>query len=364
MLENTSTKFIKSRDSLFETIQGIRDYSFLPVSLQNLWRYLIAIGFVELAIQLNLHNRAFHHAPTLLLFAAVIVASWYGGLGPGLFATALAALSLDYFFIPPIGSLTLGIEYVPRSTVFGAVVILISSLVEAQRSAEAKIRILAEEQKRFNADASHELFTPLSVMKTQSEVLLANPYGTIADYNKLTVSNLEEVDYMSKIVEDLLELSRGRQERVKKEPIELQEIVRVVIQKVRTLADKKKIALTFQRSDHGRVLADKSALIPMIMNLIQNAIQYTNEGGLVAVNVIDTGDGIQFTVKDNGIGIAKENLPQLFNPFYKVDQNRTVGGPGLGLSIVKRIADLYSAKIKIDSMLKVGTTISVTFPVV
>src|SRR5258708_283645 len=363
MLENKITGYAKRWDLFFEAIQRFRNTSFLPGPLQNIWRYLSAFVFIGLAVELNHRYSVFQHTPTMLLFAGVIITSWYAGLGPGLLAAPLAVLALDYYFIQPIGSVTIGIEYIPRSMVFGAVAVLISSLVESQRRAEVKIRALIEEQKRFNADASHELFTPLAVIKTQSEVLMQNPDSTILDYRKLVSSNLEEIDYMSSIVEDLLELSRSeRQETVKKERIELQEVVQIVVQKIKALVDKKKINLVIQRSDHGYVLADKSALIHMIINLIQNAVQYTDEEGLVVITVIKTAVSMQFTIKDNGIGIAKENLARLFDPFYKANENRSVGGPGLGLSIVKRIADLHSATIQVDSVLKVGTTISVILP--
>ncbi len=228
------------------------------------------------------------------------------------------------------------------------------------------IRETLNRQREFSADASHELRTPLAVMKTQSEVLLANKNARESDFRSLTVSNLEEVDRMSDLVEDLLELSRNDADRTayQMRPLVVAEIAESVVKNMQMLARKKNIALSFNVSDKGTVMGDKNALGRMIMNVVKNAIQYTLADGKVAVTVEAGTNTVKVKVTDTGMGIADKDLPHIFERFYKADASRTSHehGVGLGLSIVKAITEAHRGSVRAESQLNKGTTVVIELP--
>ncbi len=223
-----------------------------------------------------------------------------------------------------------------------------------------------EAQKRFTADASHELRTPLAIMNIENEVLLQNPRAQTVDYRKIATSTVEEINRMSAIVENLLALSRGDQSQapLQKSTIELKDVVLRISQKMKLLAKKNGLLLSFSAMDAGNILGIASSLEHLVTNLIQNAIQYTPAGGSIDVTVLQKGSVMELVVKDSGIGIASEDLPHVFDRFYKVDNARThhASGAGLGLSIVRVIAEVHGGRIRIDSTLHKGTLITVELP--
>lgn len=301
-----------------------------------------------------------------MLFAAVIFSTWYAGFWPGLMCIIIAVLSLDYYFTKPLDTLSFGPSSIAQTIVFVFAAILISSLVESQHRAEQTVGMLANKQKRFIADASHELFTPLSVIRAQSEVVLRNPASNLVDYQEMTSDTIAEVDRMSKIVENLLELSRNEY-KTKAEltkPVELSELAQGVLDKIKILADKQNIILIMTGKDRGKINGDATALTHMIINLLQNAIQYTPAEGKISVGVFAKDKTMQLIIQDTGMGIAPEHLPYIFDPFYKTDEarKRRQSGAGLGLTIVKEVVDFHKGKIDIKSKVNHGTIITIEFP--
>jgi signal transduction histidine kinase len=360
-------EFLKKANlsDFFKGINYLRSIPALPAPYDTIWRYFCAFITIVLAVLCNLHIHVLHIYPTLLLFASVIFSAWYGGLGPGFLAIILAILSFDYFFTPPIYAFSFDSTYIPQSIVFISVALLISSLVESQRQAEIAVSKVVEKQRRFIADASHELFTPLSVIRTQSEVTLQSPNADTLTYKDVTAENIEEVDHMTKIVENLLELSRGEFRAREKlaTPVELSTLLEEVIRRMKILAVDKKIILSLSSNDTGKIIGDATALTHMLINLVQNSIQYTPQGGKVSAGVYGQGKMLQVIIRDTGIGISPEQLPFIFDPFYKVDEARMRrhGGAGLGLAIVKSVVDNHKGKIKVESKINSGTAITVEF---
>ncbi len=221
-------------------------------------------------------------------------------------------------------------------------------------------------QKRFTADASHELRTPLAIMKIENEVLLQNPKAQTADYRKTVTSTLEEVNRMSAIVENLLALSRGDQSpgNLQKSIVDFKHVVLGVIHKMQLLAKKNGLTLSVGTMESGSIFGIAYSLEHLTSNLIQNAIQYTPAGGTIEVTVLQKASMMELAVKDTGIGIASEDLPHVFDRFYKADSARThhAGGAGLGLSIVKAIVEFHEGHIRIDSTLNEGTQVAVELP--
>lgn len=232
----------------------------------------------------------------------------------------------------------------------------------------APIRQILRAQKRFIADASHELRTPLSIMKTNSEVLLMdgdniNPRDSIGALK----SNIEEIDRMSKLIENLLRLSYydNKTPEIPLYPVNLSEIVKSIVDKAKTLAMTKTIRLTVTDADDGKILGNPTALEQLIINIVKNAILYTPEGGTVTVSVKNyDSSGVRFNVRDTGVGIDPKEIPSIFNPFYKTETSKSIynGGSGLGLTIVKKIVDRHLGQISVESDIGKGTSVTVSFP--
>lgn len=248
-----------------------------------------------------------------------------------------------------------------------AVIVMILTFVIGGRTL-GPIRQILRAQKRFIADASHELRTPLAIMKTNSEVALLGSELDPAEATATLRSNIEEIDRMSKIIENLLSLSfyDNRFAEIPFLPINLSELITHITEKARSLAVKKSISLHLLNTDPGMILGNPVAIEQMAINLIKNAVTYTEKGGQVSVSVSLRGeDQIEFKVKDTGIGIAEKDLPHVFSPFYKAGSARIQlerESSGLGLTIVKKIVERHQGSIYINSKVGKGTTISVTFP--
>lgn len=338
----------------------------MPAPYYWIWRCVSSFLIIIVALVCDLHFQTFHGYPSILLFAGVILSTWYSGFWPGLMTIVIAVLSIDYFFTKPLDTLSFSSSYIAQSAVFVAAAVLISSLVESQTRAEQTVQMLANKQKRFIADASHELFTPLSVIRAQNEVVLKVPGSSLTDYQEIVSSTIEEVDRMTKVVENLLELSSNelKTEAELSSPIELAGLIKGVLDKIKILADGKKIFLTITRDDKGEINGDATTLTHMVINLLQNAIQYTPSGGKVSVGVFAGDKTMQFVIQDTGMGIAPEHLPYIFDPFYKTDEarRRRQSGAGLGLAIVKGVVESHKGKIEVESKVNQGTKITVEFP--
>jgi len=220
---------------------------------------------------------------------------------------------------------------------------------------------------QFSADASHELRTPLTILRGEVEIGLRGDRSA-AEYRDILVSNLEEIERMSKIVSDLLLLSRSDmgQEVLSRESVDLRELVQELINQLAMLAEQKNIVLTGDIRPVPLVLGDKLRLRQMAANLVANAIRYTSAGGRVNVRLEGVAEGVKLVVEDTGIGIPKADLPRIFDRFYRVDKarSREEGGSGLGLSIVKWIVDAHHGDITVESVVDEGTIFTVVLPFV
>src|SRR3989344_2408500 len=232
------------------------------------------------------------------------------------------------------------------------------------------IRQILRTQKRFIADASHELRTPLAIMKTSSEVALLDGMDLTAN-NSIQVlkSNLEEIERMSKIIENLLSLSYydSKVTEIPFTPVNLADVVKNITNKAQSLAIKKRVSLDLTKSDEGMVMGNPTALEQMTMNLIKNALTYTPRGGKVSDRIESRNkSNVELKIADTGIGISEKDLPHVFSPFYKAgvgrSQDQEVGSSGLGLTIVKKIVDRHRGDISVSSEVGKGTCFTVIFP--
>jgi heavy metal sensor kinase len=218
--------------------------------------------------------------------------------------------------------------------------------------------------KQFVADASHELRTPLTVMRGELESLAQD--GRLApDTREALGSVLEEVERLAEIVESLFALSRlDAGEADVWQRFDLAELAATTAEQMSLLATDKNIRVECESTPGVTVLGDRARLKQVIVNLLDNAIKYTPNGGRVTLRVAREGAHAVLDVTDNGVGIPAEALPQVFQRFYRVDgsRSRELGGAGLGLSIVKSICAAHGADVEVRSTPGVGSTFRVRQP--
>ncbi|NQT66048.1 MAG: response regulator [Actinobacteria bacterium] len=231
---------------------------------------------------------------------------------------------------------------------------------------------LREEKKRMEENfitmVSHELRTPLVDIQQYFEVILGGIVGEVAIKQKEMLERVRErIDALLKLIKDWLDMTRIKAgEVVKKfEPLDISFILKNAISFALPQAEMRKITLEIDApSSLKKVKGDKESLKMIFTNLISNGIKFNHEGGSVLIKAKEQDDHIIIEVSDTGIGIIKEDLPFIFDEFFRVksDKTRHISGTGLGLSIVKKIAEAHSGSIKVESELGKGSTFFVILP--
>jgi heavy metal sensor kinase len=221
------------------------------------------------------------------------------------------------------------------------------------------------EVRRFTADASHELRTPLTVLRSEIEVALSKSLSP-AEQQELLETVLEELNRMSRLTDQLLALSRrdAGVEQFEPVPLDLAALAADVVDAMRPLAESRGVRLSLATEGAVIVVGDEGRLRQVVINLLDNALKYTPEGGRVEVVVELKGGNALVTVRDTGIGIPAEHLPHVFKRFYRVDKarSREQGGTGLGLSISKSIVTTHGGGIELTSVSGEGTTCVIVLP--
>jgi len=258
----------------------------------------------------------------------------------------------------------------------------ISRLIDTFNEMISRLDQSFQQIKQFSSDASHELKTPLTILKGEAEVTLRKE-RTPQEYQQILKSNLEEINRMSQIIEDLLLLSKADtgEIRLNKEVISLTEILNEVVAQMDILAKSKNLHLfTSNHLQDIHIFGDALRIRELFINLIENGIKYTEEGGSIHITLAkeyepllrnqsnwaggEKGEFVKIIVSDTGIGIAHEDQERIFNRFFRVDKarSREQGGSGLGLSICKWIVEAHHGEIKVESQLGRGSSFIVNFP--
>jgi heavy metal sensor kinase len=269
----------------------------------------------------------------------------------------------------------------------------ISRLIDTFNEMISRLDQSFRQIKQFTTDASHELKTPLTILKGEVEVALRKKRVS-HEYEQILESNLEEVNRMSKIVEDLLLLSKADigEIRLSQEDIHLSRFLSGLTEQMKILAQPKNIRIEFS-NHHAKgvdgsvneeleemyILGDSLRMRELFMNLIDNGIKYTEEGGNILITLTkETGDFLppsidpekrsreyaKIVVSDTGIGIAQEDQEKIFNRFFRVDKarSREQGGSGLGLSICKWIVEAHEGELSVKSEPGKGSSFIVRLP--
>lgn len=231
-----------------------------------------------------------------------------------------------------------------------------------------ELRRLEETRQDFVANVSHELRTPIASIKGYTETLLD---GALEDKkNARDFLNIihEDSDRLAKLIDDLLDLSRIESGRMKMvfASVEPKSLIKRSIAIIENQAKARSISLKTNIPDNlPKILADETRLSQVLINLLDNAVKYTPEGGSVTITGFINKNLLQIDVADTGIGIPKKDLPRLFERFYRVDKarSREMGGTGLGLSIVKHIVQAHGGEVFVKSIPGQGSTFSFSVPI-
>jgi len=218
-------------------------------------------------------------------------------------------------------------------------------------------------QQQFIHDISHELRTPLTILKGELEVTLKKVRSQ-KEYESILFSSLEELNKINRIIENLLMLARFENKEVSLEikPLDLNQLTQDILDDVKILSGHRGIQINFSPQESIILEADESQLRRVILNILDNAVKYTTGNGKIFVKLEKDNNAAKIKISDTGIGIAKENLPFIFNRFYRVDKSRNTNGFGLGLSIAKSIIETHRGKIEVESQPNQGTTFTISLP--
>lgn len=211
-------------------------------------------------------------------------------------------------------------------------------------------------RKRLTGDVAHELRTPLATLQSHMEAMIDGIWE--ADAQRLKSCH-EEIVRISKLVGDLERLTKYESENMvlNKTSFNLVELIKGIILNFQGQFKAKNIKLDFNETNAIEIKGDRDKLSQVIINLLSNSLKYTNEGGRVYINVSEENEEVKITIGDNGIGISREDLPYIFERFYRADKSRSrmTGGSGIGLAIAKTIVESHGGSIEVKSELEKGS---------
>jgi two-component system phosphate regulon sensor histidine kinase PhoR len=219
----------------------------------------------------------------------------------------------------------------------------------------------------FVANVSHELRTPLSIVRGYIETLLDNPKTSEKELSRILQVMERHSKRLGLLVDDLLTLAQleSRNTALQFSDVQLAELFESVIRDWgKQLAEKRLKVIVDLSPDVGTIRADETRLHEVLYNLLDNAVKYSRENGVIRIQAVPRDHEITVSVTDNGIGISKDDVPRIFERFYRADKarSRELGGTGLGLAIVKHIAQLHGGRVEAESELGRGTTIRIVLP--
>lgn len=242
----------------------------------------------------------------------------------------------------------------------------IGQLGETFNDMAAQIHQVDENRKQFVSNVSHELRTPLTSLNIISESLLLQDHWEEPVYREFLGDIESEVKRLNEIIDSLLYLVDVEKKELK---LDLQlcymnYLIENVLKHLKPIADQKHITMNFAEYEKVQISVDQGKIQQCLINVINNAVKYTPEGGNVTVQLSMDKTEVVIAVKDTGIGIPEDDLAKIFDRFYRVDRARarTTGGSGLGLSIVKQIVLLHNGSISVESAVNVGTTVFIHLP--
>lgn len=226
---------------------------------------------------------------------------------------------------------------------------------------------MMEEQNRFITDASHELRTPLTSLKSEIEVNLRDPELSVSQAKALLQSNLEDVNSLQTLSDGLIKLTQYQKGNngLPITAVSFPTVVKEAIRKVTAAANRKNITIMHDVKN-VRIEGNQQSLTELVVILLDNAVKYSPKQTTVQISAVKTDGKISLKIVDQGIGIDEQDIPHLFDRFFRADKSRTktgVQGYGLGLAIAKQIVDSHNGSIRVTSIRNKGTSFTIELPV-
>ncbi|MEJ5173060.1 MAG: ATP-binding protein [Hydrogenothermaceae bacterium] len=224
--------------------------------------------------------------------------------------------------------------------------------------------VYKQAKKDFVSNVSHELKTPISVLKSVMETLETEQDPQMI--KKFIEMAQKRINQMDNLVQDLLILAKleSKEEKIQKQAVKIHQLVDSIFEDLRHLTEEKNVKLYNETPDNYTVYVDEQKFIIALKNLVENAIKYNKTDGLVKVYSYQQDNSDIIVVEDTGIGIPRESIPLIFERFYRVDKSRSrnIGGTGLGLSIVKHIIEAHKGKVWVESQYGTGSKFYIKLP--
>jgi two-component system sensor histidine kinase SenX3 len=257
---------------------------------------------------------------------------------------------------PPRQTLTIGTRLIDDGRRPLGVIAIIEDVSERRR--------LEEIRRDFVANVSHELKTPIGALGLLAETLTAEPDPAIAQ--RLATRIHTEAFRVSRIIDDLLDLSRIESEETPpREPIYINLVMAEAVERVKAAAEQRRITIEMDEPDPPiHVIGDRRQLVSAMHSLLENAVTFSSEDGVVKVAGSQVDQDVKLSVADKGVGIPARDLERIFERFYRVDlgRSRETGGTGLGLSIVRHVAHNHQGRVEVDSREGEGSTFTLVLP--
>jgi len=304
-------------------------------------------------------NGSVHHLFVLLLVAGPVALAGAAAGGWLMARRALAPVSRMTREAAAIGPHALGerVRVPPTEDELEQLASTLNSMLD-------RIERAVWDQRRLVADASHELRTPFAIMHSELDIALRDP-DLPPSARQVLESNREEVERMSRIVENLLTLSRLDEGQLQLTPerIDLRDVANAVADELAPLAQVRGVSLSLS-GDEAEVDADPGLLRRVVTNLVDNAVKYSSHETAVAMKVWRTADRAGVTVSDTGPGIPLDSLPHVFDRFFRADASRSriAGGSGLGLAIVKEVVEAHGGEVEVTTDPGRGSSFSFSLP--
>ena len=241
----------------------------------------------------------------------------------------------------------------------------IFQLSESFNDLLARLDASFQVQKRFAADAAHELKTPIAGMKTSLQVLQMDEEPQIKDYQEFVQDADDCLGRLSQTVDSLLAMAGGSK-ILEHKPVPLKSTLKKVLSDLKEKAAGQDVSLSLEAPEELTVPGSPVLFQRVLFNVAENAVKYNHRGGSVCIALHRAGNMAAVEVADSGMGISKEHLSEVFQPFYRVDPSRSqdIEGSGLGLAIAASVMERYQGKIRVDSIPGKGTTVLLQFPIV
>ncbi len=346
---------IPSQRTIMRSLPGPGGVS-LRIAARRVDPFIVQVAYTEQAMQSVLGH-------LLLIFLILAPVTLFLSIAGGWFLSGLALRPISQItrLAHRITAQNLNQQIPPRpiNDELGELITTINSMIRRLQTSFDQIR-------EFSMSVAHELKTPLTILKGESELALTKPLTT-AEGTRLAATYLEETVRMSRIVEDLLTLAKADagQLVMEHESVQMKDLVRDLNEDAQILGATKDLRVELTANDSACVTGDPLRLRQLFRAILSNAVQYTDPGGTIRISSTLSGKDLLVAIEDTGVGIPRGSLDMIFHRFYRVDtaRSRAEGGSGLGLPIAKWIAEAHHGAIAVNSREGRGSRFTVRLPV-